>query len=255
MGAPRCQAESLHGQNMALVTDPAQALPMAASTTSTPPASQGGCHLLQLLLWSCNLSPWHIPEPWWVPAQCWGLLSHLASPGAELLVGQTSRVSFYNMQQQTKPEPTACGEPQGRSPPVCSTLQSHAGAQWGAGCRRQVGPGGVPGSPPRLAELAAVAAWEPRAGCRCSSQVLLWEFLATACTPCKIPGDIFSAGRRDVYRFGREGFCSQSCACVCVCVWREGGAPLMPSGRACMVLGAQGAAARWFVAAGCCSMG
>lgn len=29
----------------------------------------------------------------------------------------------------------------------------------------------------------------------------------------------------------------------------------MPSGRACIVLGAQGAAARWFVAAGCCSMG
>lgn len=32
---------------------------------------------------------------------------------------------------------------------------------------------------------------------------------------------------------------------VCVYVWREGGAPLVPSGRACKVLGAQGAAACW----------
>lgn len=75
------------------------------------------------------------------------------------------------------------GSPRGDPPTSCSTLWSHTGAQWGAGCRGRVGPGGVPGSPPRLAELAAVAAWEPGAGCRRSSQVLLWEFLAAACAP------------------------------------------------------------------------
>lgn len=95
-----------------------------------------------------------------------------------------------------------------------NTLRSHAGAHRGAGCRRRVGPGGVPGSPPRLAERAAVAAWEPRAGRRCSSQVLLWEFPAAVCAACKIPGGIFSAGRRDVYRFSREDFCSQGSVCV-----------------------------------------
>lgn len=110
------------------------------------------------------------------------------------------------------------------------------------GTRRRVGPGGVPGSPPRQAELAPVAAWEPGASRRCSSQVLLWEFLAAACAPCKIPGGIFAAGRRDAYRSGKRGLLQPR---LCVCAWREGGAPLMPLGRARMVLGAQGAAARW----------
>lgn len=128
-------------------------------------------------------------------------------------------MSFF-LHHQTEPEPahglqakSPWGAPE-ESPSVRSTLQSRAGAQQGAGCCTWVGPGRVPGSPPRLAELAAAAAWEPRAGRWCSSQVLLWEFLAAACAPCKIPGGIFSAGRRDVYHSGREDFCSQGSVCV-----------------------------------------
>lgn len=86
-------------------------------------------------------------------------------------------------------------------------------------------PGRAPGAAPGAAQVHRGC----RAGCRAPHPdwlsrlpwelrlpLLLWEFLAAACALCKTPGGIFSAGRSDVYRSGREHLCSQGSVCVCV---------------------------------------
>lgn len=223
--------------------DPAQTLPMTASTAHpSPPACQGGCHLLQLPSFSLGAANMGC-----LPS-AWELLSRLASPGADPHVGQTSRARFYSTHQQTELEPAhglRSNSPRGaprESPPRCT-----------APCRAMQVNSGVLGAAGRLSLAGCRAphpdwlSWllrrrgspEPATGaparCCCGSswlrRVLPAKYLV-----------VFSQLEEEM----RIALVSRTFAAkLCVCAWREGGAPLMPLGRARMVLGAQGAAARW----------
>lgn len=92
-----------------------------------------------------------------------------------------------------------CARVSSESCTIKLSLRGAAAAPWGL-----TGALGVPGSPPRLAELAAVGAARP----------LLQQPGAAVGVPCKTPAGVFSAGRNDVYRPGREDFCSKGSVCA-----------------------------------------
>lgn len=196
-----------------------EALPMTASTapfSTCQPRWVPSSPATQLLPGSCTPSPQHSPELQQVPAQRWGLFSHLASPEQDPHVHVPGRA----LQDAPSNGGAASSQPPGQqSPgePPAAAARSRTGAPGvrGAGPGR-AGPGGVPGSPPSPA-----VPWELQPGAAVG---------VPGCGVCsrQLPAGVFSAGRSDVYRSGRSAPAAEA---VCVCARREGGAPLLLRAR------------------------